>query len=147
MKDLANVCIGLIQISVAPIFLVLDGLDEVDPRDGFDCNNPLRKLLEKFKCMANLKVCVSSRPEPLFASYFRYEMQLRLQDLNKADLREYAEKHVHSCDSLLKRETFSDFMPNDSDPHQTLVLVLVEKSEGVFLWLCLAVRHPFLIKI
>jgi hypothetical protein len=42
--ELYMVCIGLIQTSLHPIFLVLDGSDEADPQDGFVPNSGLRKL-------------------------------------------------------------------------------------------------------
>ncbi|KAH8837140.1 hypothetical protein MCOR27_006766 [Pyricularia oryzae] len=107
-----------------PIFVLIDGLDEVsDKRDRLD----LIQTLNRFRGLRNVKVCVSSRPEPFFQESFRNEQHLRLQDLTKGDMQKEASAILEDWSDKYGKKEVTD-----------LGEALVQKAEGVFLWLHLA---------
>lgn len=75
-----------------------------------------------------VKVCVSSRPYRAFRDSFDSVPNLKLQDLTKQDIQVYA---TNRLDELLREK-------NPSWLHK-VAEVIVEKAEGVFLWVRLAV--------
>ncbi|KAG6358726.1 hypothetical protein INS49_012245 [Diaporthe citri] len=94
------------------------GLDECGPEDN---HQKLLEILEKIR-LPNVKIIASSRNEPVLEKRFRHEPQLRVQDLTAGDLRIYARDVLsHEIQELFREE-------------------LVERSEGVFLWMILAVQ-------
>lgn len=130
-KELQSLCLNTIGQYRRPICLFLDGLDEVSPDDGVV---RLIEALHDFSAIPNVKVCVSSRPEYLIEKHLghgRYPF-IRLQDLTNQDLRTYAENHTNFPPGFKMCNSWG----HSVDP----VNVLVEKAEGVFLWLCLAIK-------
>ncbi|KLU91940.1 hypothetical protein MAPG_10889 [Magnaporthiopsis poae ATCC 64411] len=139
------------------IAVFLDGLDEVLPADG-----PL-KLLEVIDTLerplgfqGKVKLCLGARREPLVVKRLDTCPQLRLENLNRADLRRYAEGNI-----VIPPDYNTDIPPGSTlvaqmaggvatfrceDPptfHEIrdwLVTELVGKAEGVFLWLCLTAK-------
>lgn len=108
-----------------PLCIFLDGLDEVDPRDGV---LSLLNLIDKISQGNRVKMCLSSRPEPLLQRHLTSCPRLRLQYLNRGDLLQYARNHVKFP---------ADYIAEHSgDPIRSLV----DTSEGVFLWLVLATK-------
>lgn len=120
VAELKRLCLGLIRHCGKPLCLLVDGLDECGPEDD---HQDLLDTLERMKSQ-DVKIIVSSRNEPVFERRFRHEPQLRMQDLTGADLRTYA------TDKLRPEFRKDVFFSAD----------LAKKSEGVFLWLVLAVR-------
>lgn len=115
----------------SPICLFLDGIDEF-----LDANDDIMELLRLIHQLAQAKnaiFCLSSRPEPLLQRHLSIYAQLRLQDLTKVDLTLYAEGHLDP--QILRMSRGLD--DNDND----FVDSLVQKAQGLFLWLCLAVRR------
>lgn len=108
-----------------PLCIFLDGLDEVDPRDGV---HSLLNVINKISQSSNVKLCLSSRPEPLIQRRFASCPRLRLQDFNMRDLQSYARDHVKFPSDYIVRHF--------CDPIRSLVY----RSEGVFLWLVLATK-------
>lgn len=112
------------------VCLFLDGLDEIDPRDGRKYGiAELLALASELSQRGNVKLCLASRPDPhiLEMRLSKYP-RLRLQDLNHGDLMAYAKNHVKFSDT----DNFYEY----KDP----VGSLVDKAEGVFLWLILATK-------
>ncbi|KAE9381924.1 hypothetical protein N431DRAFT_539452 [Stipitochalara longipes BDJ] len=93
--------------------LFIDGLDEYedDPLDVIDLFIRLSKL-------PNIKFCLSSRPLYDFVRAFRAFPTLRLQDLNFGDIKQYVEDKLST----------------------KLSLEIIEKADGVFLWVRLVVH-------
>ncbi|KAH7129442.1 hypothetical protein B0J13DRAFT_482752, partial [Dactylonectria estremocensis] len=112
-----------------PICLFLDGLDEVSPSDGVA---QLLSVIQQLSQYGNIKMCLSSRPEPLLSKRLQSNPHLRIQDLTCVDLEVYA------------RDNLSMPLQNDTGFHDEkvheLLSFLVSKAEGVFLWLCLAIK-------
>ncbi|KAL8322395.1 hypothetical protein RB597_008228 [Gaeumannomyces tritici] len=139
-KELQSTLQDIMACYPKPIAMFLDGLDEVLPSDG------TLALLELVDALANsfgqhgrIKICLGARREPLIQRRFGALPQLRLEDLNMADLQRYAKDNivipldydVASFSTRLSRgQTFVEW----------LVEKLVFKAEGVFLHLCLTVK-------
>lgn len=119
-------CLQAISTYQRPICLFLDGLDEVETRDRVE---RLLDLVQELSQSRNIKICLSSRSEPLLQKRLSEYPQLRLQDLNRKDLESYARDHVRLPDGTSM----------DRGSYNT-IHSLVDKSEGVFLWLVLAIN-------
>ena len=107
----------------------IDGLDEYEGAlaDGVAF---VRALLQN----QNVKVIVSSRPIAACHDIFHRHPMLKLEDLNRPDIQTYVDKQIGSSvhmERLLQQYTIEA---------RHLLLDLVEKSAGVFLWVVLACR-------
>jgi hypothetical protein len=106
------------------------GLDEIDPEDGPFNLLSLVKLIFSPSPNKSLKVCVSSRPETSFKLDLERCPKLRLQDLTRRDM------EVCATDFLRTKCLFNF---SDIDENR-FVREIVTKSEGVFLWVSLALK-------
>lgn len=118
VPELERLCLGLINHCGTPLCLFIDGLDECGPEDS---HQKLLDTLDRIR-LPNVKIITSSRNEPVFEQRFRHEPQLRVQDMTAGDLHTYAT-------GMLSRDIQDEFLEQ-----------LVEKAEGVFLWMVLAVQ-------
>ncbi|KAL1867911.1 hypothetical protein Daus18300_006186 [Diaporthe australafricana] len=116
------------------VCLFLDGLDEIVPGDGTkDGISEFLALTKELLHGRKVKLCLASRPDPYILEMCLSSFpRLRLQDLNYEDLMTYAKGHIDP-------EKFSaTYQPRDpKDPIHSLV----DKAEGVFLWLVLATKN------
>ncbi|KAI1817843.1 hypothetical protein GGS20DRAFT_458236 [Poronia punctata] len=110
--------------------LFIDGLDEF----GGD-HSEIVKILSRVSEHSNVKLCLASRPHNVFADAFgRWpDRMLRLQDLTREDIRNYVNDNLLSHSSLSETNIYDD-------QYATLVQDIVNKAEGVFLWVYLVVR-------
>ncbi|CAH0036460.1 unnamed protein product [Clonostachys solani] len=108
----------------------IDGLDEY----GGD-HSEMIGLLFKASESANMKLCLASRPENIFQSSFGQskEKMLRLQDLTREDIFRYTR------DKLDSHRTFLHLKSSDKT-YDYLVKEIVDRADGVFLWVTLVVR-------
>jgi hypothetical protein len=113
------------------ICLFIDGLDEYSGR----CEDGI-SLLRLLSEAPRIKVLVSSRPEPAFAAAFGGDAKLRMQDLNKEDIEKYVEDTIGSHPHMQALTT----MESLGTRARRLVVDLVEKADGIFLWIVLACR-------
>ncbi|KAF2497244.1 hypothetical protein BU16DRAFT_581203 [Lophium mytilinum] len=82
----------------------------------------------------NIKVCLSSRPWNVFENAFEHlTRKLRVQDLTRDDIRCYVR------DSINQDARFAKLKVRDPRS-QDLVEEIVDKADGVFLWVVLVVR-------
>lgn len=123
--ELLDLCLRVSSAYEFPLCIFLDGLDEVDPRDGVDS---LLSVINRISQSSNVKLCLSSRPEPLLQRRFSSYPQVRLQDLNRSDLELYARDHIKYPSECVARH------------YGHPIRSLVHRSEGVFLWLVLATK-------
>ncbi|KAF7547599.1 hypothetical protein G7Z17_g7633 [Cylindrodendrum hubeiense] len=129
IKQLLTVIGLVISKYERSICMFIDGLDEIHPSDGVV---QLLSVVDLFSQHGNVKICLSSRPEPLILKRLQIHPQLRIQDLTKSDLESYARDNLGTS---LQRDTgFSD------ETVRKLLNRIVSKAEGVFLWLCLAIK-------
>jgi hypothetical protein len=112
------------------VCLFLDGLDEIDPEDGTkEGISELMELVSELTQTHKIKFCLASRPNPhILEMRLSVHPQLRLQDLNYADLMAYAKERVKYPQMKISEDNY--------DP----IHFLVNKAEGVFLWLLLAIK-------
>jgi hypothetical protein len=112
------------------IFLLIDGLDEYGG-DHIDVAIFFKKIS---KC-PNVKVCVSSRPLPVFDRAFKGLPTLQLQDLTFEDIRFYVQDKLGANEMMVElRRQEGDFKSDE------LLANIVEKAQGVFLWVDLVVK-------
>jgi hypothetical protein len=113
------------------IFLSIDGLDE------FDGDKLL--IVEFFQDIIrecpSLKVCLSSRPWDVFEKAFQHSVPtLRLQDLTHNDMAQYVD------DKLAKDPRVRRIVRKEPEAGLQFIIDVVNKADGVFLWVTLAVR-------
>ncbi|KAK7948828.1 uncharacterized protein PG986_009714 [Apiospora aurea] len=104
--------------------LFIDGLDEFTGD-----YNELTELVLQLQVHAHVKVCVSSRPEDQIVNRLSHCQQLRLEDLNHADIHKFVQQKLLDANIRLQH---IDYKPAD--------LYIADKSEGVFLYAALAVQ-------
>ncbi|KAJ0415319.1 hypothetical protein BJY00DRAFT_266622 [Aspergillus carlsbadensis] len=108
----------------------IDGLDEYDG-DAVD-HTMLATSLRDWASENDVKICVSSRPHLEFHDVFLNspDRRMHLHELTKHDIYLYS-RH------MIEKATGSDDI---SDDYQSLIDMVVRKSDGVFLWAWLVVR-------
>jgi hypothetical protein len=127
---LEEVLLHSLSLHEKGVCIFVDGLDEIDPKDGsFDLLSLVKRISSPSE-NKGVKVCVSSRPETSFKLGLERCPTLRLQDLTRRDMEIYATDFVRSkCSfnlSSIKKKSFID--------------EIVTKSDGVFLWVSLALK-------
>lgn len=120
----------LVNQEIVPIKLCLfiDGLDE------FDGDHEEMSELFKNITSANVKVCLSSRPWVVFEECFRGLPSLRLQDLTRPDIEIYVEKLLAGNPAFRRLAVGHPLLTT------AFTEEIVEKADGVFLWVVLVVR-------
>ena len=111
------------------ICLFIDGLDEY--------SGDLRELVGIFETLSsydNVKLVLSSRPLMEFVDAFHNMPQLRLQDLTYQDMMNFVSDRLNQSRGLKEMESL------DPELRSTLIRDLCERSDGVFLWVVLALR-------
>lgn len=108
----------------------IDGLDEYGGHHA-----RLIETLQELVALPDVKICLSSRPWQPFRDAFgkASSRTTRLQDLTRGDIRSYV------TDTFMKDETFQAMAAADPQ-YGDLVEEVVNRAEGVFLWVFLVVR-------
>ena len=109
--------------------IFIDGLDEFH---GYHVT--LLDLISSFRGNTKVKFCLSSRPYSPFKHELGSSPMLKLQDLTEPDIRRYV------SDKLEGEPLKTSWVSNSSVRIKDLVDMIVQKAEGVFLWVRLAVR-------
>ena len=118
--------------SSTKIIMFIDGLDEFEGSE--DIRTETIVLLKRLSKSPAVKVCVSSRPWPVFEDAFQHLPSLLLQDLTYNDIKLYVTSELGEN---LKFKMLQHQRPHDSSQ---LIIEIVEKAGGVFLWVHLVVR-------
>jgi hypothetical protein len=119
--------------SSARFCFFVDGLDEYDTHDGE--HTELIEILRSLSRNSHIKLCVSSRPWNVFQKAFGNTTipQLVLQDYTKLDIELYVKNKLEEDTRFLDLK--------DRDPrHHELTTGIVNKANGVFLWVFYVVR-------
>lgn len=135
IPELREILLQTLSSYEHPICIFIDGLDEILPADG---SLKLLELVEQFPRCRNTKLCLASRPEPILQGRLSVYPHLRLQDLTRADLDRYARDHIKQTGVTDDENTSSSSRDFDAAWHP--IESIVDKAEGVFLWLVLAVQ-------
>ncbi|KAF2655447.1 hypothetical protein K491DRAFT_559669, partial [Lophiostoma macrostomum CBS 122681] len=112
--------------------IFIDGLDEID-RAGAEDTFTLVSLVKAWGSLSEVKLCVSSRPEQPFESRLQDFSGMRVQDLTERDIRKFT--HESITDNFSPSRTTSVHERDLSG----LVDHIVDKANGVFLWVRLVV--------
>ena len=112
--------------------IFVDGLDEFHGD-----HVTLLNLISVFRKITTVKFCLSSRPYPPFKHELGSSPMLKLQDLTEPDIRKYV------SDNLEGTPLKASWVPYPSSWIEEAVHTIVQKAEGVFLWVRLAVRDQF----
>lgn len=122
------------------ICLFIDGLDEYDPDTDEGSYEELINTLVGISESPNIKICISSRSWYVFKDAFSRgedgkvsKRAVALEDLNHSDIEAYVKS------SLADNAQFSGLSTTDS-AYRALLDQIVQKSQGVFLWVFLVVR-------
>lgn len=107
----------------------IDGLDEFDEDD-----DDLIAFVQELDSSAGVKVCSSSRPHKVFKDAFGFSPKLRLQDLTYNDIQRYVNDKFQAVPQLRSMTLENEYMMDQ------LKEEIVTRSEGVFLWVSLAVK-------
>lgn len=105
--------------------LFIDGLDEFEGD-----TDELLDLVLNLQNVENVKCCLSSRPEIQLVARLSTCEQLRLQDLNLSDIRQFVKERLVVYG---KGHRISGFISEITD-------YIASKADGVFLWAALVTR-------
>lgn len=105
----------------------IDGLDEFQSTVQDDHRDLVRLLCQWAASESgNIKICVSSREYPVFMDGFTPTMRIRLHDLTRHDMDTYIRDKIAHASA---EESF-----------ESLVSSIMNKANGVFLWVALVVK-------
>ena len=107
----------------------IDGLDEFD-----DDTDDLIEFIKSMVLNTGVKVCLSSRPDKEFEVAFGSSARLRLQDLTKEDIRQFVDGTFQKVPQLVSMALENEYEMNQVKEQ------IVDRAEGVFLWVSLAVK-------
>jgi len=110
--------------------MFLDGLDEIDGR-----YDTVVRIVQNLADHPNVKMCLSSRPLPVFEEAFNGALGLRLQDLTFQSIRAYAGVQLSD---LVQRRVLRD--KQDRHRAKNILNKIVERANGVFLWTVIVVK-------
>ena len=111
--------------TTGPVFIVIDGIDEIDE---IERTRLLRCLLELSNCCDETKVLVSSRIEDdLQAILGDTAVQIRIDDRNAGSIQAFVSRRVQEW-FLLR-----DFLPEARTEIQGLLAPLSSKANGMYL--------------
>src|SRR5579862_7286001 len=109
----------------------IDGLDEYEGNDHQGMVDNLRD----FAMSPNIKLCLSSRPWEVFKDAFDQDtdQRLYLQDLTGEDIKLYVRGKLEESPYFIRAL-------KGASQYQHLVVEIVDRAQGVFLWVYLVVR-------
>ena len=107
----------------------IDGLDEFEEDD-----DELIEFVQSIQSSTSVKICLSSRPYRNFEDAFHHSAKLRLQDLTKEDIERFVIDKFQEVSRLKSMTRDHETKMNDLKDR------IVEKADGVFLWVSLAVK-------
>lgn len=127
-RRLNETLMAMLKLDEVGFCLFLDGLDECSTRES------LMKVLQKITNIPHVRVCASSRPEQTFLVAMHDRPSLRLEDLTHDDMFTFATDQLQNCALSLPSMYISSNQITD------LVVRLLSKAQGVFIWIRVAVR-------
>jgi len=113
------------------LFFLIDGLDEFggDHEDLMVMFRELSHLSE-----GRLRICLSSRPWVVFEDNLHMCTSLKMQNLTYNDIEIYVNKRLHS------NSAFQRLAADEIEATSELIKEIVQKADGVFLWVRIVVK-------
>lgn len=109
----------------------IDGLDEACMKDN---DNELCDAIIALSNCQNVKLCISSRPWNKFTEYFGSRPTMSIHELTRDDIRKFAQHE-------LSRHPKWGSLTNERGERDGMVIEIVQRAQGVFLWVVLVVRQ------
>ncbi|KAI0601540.1 hypothetical protein F4775DRAFT_401639 [Biscogniauxia sp. FL1348] len=133
LREAFQLLVKLNQDGKYRMCLLIDGLDEYNAHrhEHWELARQLCDWANNSN--GNIKFCVSSRPHMEFQAAFSSSKQIHLHELNSRDIEEYCQE------MFLDNENFLG-LNSPEETSQTLTREIVDRAEGVFLWVVLVVR-------
>lgn len=141
VSELRRLAIGHFQAASRPYCVFIDGLDEVRPESSL---RELLDLVQELQALPQMKLCVASRPEPPVQRRLGSFPGLQIHRLTAGDLREYAQSSIPLTADIQPLFTSHSRVGYSVAPelrYKRFVEDVVEKAQGVFLWLALAIKQ------
>ena len=129
-KELRSVLVFLLGNSTKLFCVFIDGLDEISASDG---QSKLLELIGEIRSAPRIKMCVSSRPEPILQKHLGRFPMFRMQDLVHADIFKFTS-------GILRKRLIDSSIDLGATQYRKLICRICWIAEGVFLWVALAVR-------
>lgn len=115
------------------ICLFIDGMDEFEGDHTMIIN--LFRNLATGEGSENVKLCLSSRPWAVFQDAFEFAVpNLKLQELTYGDMQQYV------SENLVQSSDMRALLQHDAAGVSEFVNALIDRADGVFLWVRLAVE-------
>lgn len=127
--DAINAALEIMLDANVQVLFFLDGLDEC----GSDAKEVMDFAINSAKRFAKVKLCVSSRPEPIFQLRLDNYPRLKMQDLNRPDVLAIIEQ------DLIDAPQFAS-LPHEQEELDSLKNELVIDAQGVLLWVRIVTR-------
>lgn len=128
VNELKKALCWAIKFSGNTFCIFLDGLDEAKEFEDLpwgDYQNT--RVIYDLLSLGNIKLCASSREENPFSRFFTGQPRLRTHQLNENDIYHFAKNRLETSGL-------------SSGDRSRLLATVVEKANGVFLWVVLAVK-------
>lgn len=109
----------------------IDGLDEAYMKDN---DNELCDTMITLSTCPNVKLCISSRPWNKFTEYFGNRPTMSIHELTRNDIRNFTQHELSSHPRW-------GGLTNEHGMRDGLVVEIVQRAQGVFLWVVLVVRQ------
>ena len=103
--------------------LLIDGLDEFD-----EDHHDLVRLLRDANIEPGVKICASSRPWNIFRDAYSNNPMLQLENLTREDIKSFVQEQVQLSPG------YHDFAAINPKAARKTITDIVDKSQGVFLW-------------
>lgn len=129
-RELMAACLAIIRHHTEPICIFLDGLDEIDDKDGDAAlKDAISNILQQ-RVASNIKFCLASRAEFRFERWLGELPTLKLHHLTHRDMIDFIHQKISKAHRPVA--SLSDGIV------QRICWDLARKAQGVFLWLALA---------
>jgi hypothetical protein len=109
------------------LVLLIDGLDEFGD-DDYESHDDLVSLLHDANAENGVKICVSSRPWNIFRDKYSRNPMLQLEKLTREDMKLFV------LERLQLSPGYSEFAATNQHTARQIITDIVDKSQGVFLW-------------
>jgi hypothetical protein len=109
--------------------IIIDGIDEFDGD-----HEEMGRLFKERTASNQIKVCLSSRPWVVLEELFGSCPKLKLEDLTYRDIQQYVRDKFYQNNAFLR---LANVQPTEA---RALLDEIIEKADGVFLWVKLVVR-------
>ncbi|KFX94993.1 hypothetical protein O988_06049 [Pseudogymnoascus sp. VKM F-3808] len=130
LKMAMKLLVGQTQIPIK-LFFLIDGLDEFE-EDHEDLVIMFRDITQLSK--ERSKICLSSRPLVIFEDSFRACASLKMQNLTYKDIEIYVNERLY------ENPAFQRLAEEEPEEMSELIQELVQKADGVFLWVRIVVK-------